>query len=103
MAAEAAYVTARRAMKTDDNATARKLMQALEKEFPLEAPADEAGFFVGWLDLQAGHFAEAVKAFTDYDQRHRARGAGTRRCGTGRWRTCGSGSTPRRARCWTRW
>ncbi|ATB38791.1 murein transglycosylase [Cystobacter fuscus] len=70
VAAEAAYVTARRAMKTDDNAAARKLMQALEKEFPTEAPADEAGFFVGWLDLQAGHFADAVKAFTDFDQRH---------------------------------
>ena len=69
VAAEAAFVTARRALK-EDNATARKLMVALEKEFPKEGPADEAGFFVGWLDLQMGHFEDAVKSFTAFDQRH---------------------------------
>jgi soluble lytic murein transglycosylase len=69
VAAEAAFVSARRALK-EDNATARKLMLAVEKDFPQEAPADEAGFFVGWLDLQAGHFEDAVKSFTTFDQRH---------------------------------
>lgn len=70
VAAEAAYVTARRALKADDNAAARKLMAAVEKGWPKEDVADEAGFYVGWLDLQAGHFEDAVKSFTAFDQRH---------------------------------
>ncbi len=70
VAAEAAYVSARRALKADDNATARALMAALEKAFPQEPAADDAGFYVGWLDLQAGRFEEAVKSFAAFDQRH---------------------------------
>lgn len=70
VAAEAAFLTARRAMKGDDNTAARKLMLAVEKEFPHESPALEAGFFVGWLDLQAGRFEDAVKAFAGFDERH---------------------------------
>ncbi len=70
VAAEAAYVTARRALKADDNAKARELMAAVEKTWPKENVADEAGFYVGWLDLQAGRFEEAVKSFTAFDQRH---------------------------------
>ena len=70
VASEAAYVAARRALKADDNEGARKQMAALEKTWPQSESADEAGFYVGWLDLQAGRFADAVKAFTEYDQRH---------------------------------
>ncbi|MFY0566777.1 transglycosylase SLT domain-containing protein [Archangium lansingense] len=70
VAAEAAYVTARRALKSDDNTKARELMAAVEKTWPKENVADEAGFYVGWLDLQAGRFEEAVKSFTAFDQRH---------------------------------
>lgn len=70
VAAEAALLTARRALKVDDNANARKLMAAVEKTFPQEPVADEAGFFVGWLDLQGGRFADAVKAFEAFDERH---------------------------------
>jgi soluble lytic murein transglycosylase len=70
VAAEAAYVTARRALKSDDNEKARALMAALEKAFPQEPAADDAGFYVGWLDLQAGRFEEAVKSFAAFDQRH---------------------------------
>ncbi len=81
VAAEAAYVTARRALKADDNETARKLMAAVEKAFPKESVADDAGYYVGWLDLQAGRFEDAVKAFTAFDQRH----ARSRRRDEGMW------------------
>ncbi|MFY0522216.1 transglycosylase SLT domain-containing protein [Archangium gephyra] len=69
VAAEAAYVTARRALKSD-NTKARELMASVEKTWPKESVADDAGFYVGWLDLQEGHFEEAVKSFTAFDQRH---------------------------------
>ncbi len=80
VAAEAAYLTARRALK-EDNATARQLMVALEKDFPKEGAAAEAGFFVGWLDIQAGHFEDAVKSFTAFEQRH----AGSKRQDEALW------------------
>jgi len=70
VAAEAAYVLARRALKADDNEKARELMAAVEKGWPQEPVSDDAGFYVGWLDLQAGRFEEAVKAFAAFDQRH---------------------------------
>ncbi|WNG46787.1 transglycosylase SLT domain-containing protein [Archangium minus] len=70
VAAEAAYVTARRALKADDNAKARELMAAVEKAYPKESVADEAGFYVGWLDLQGGRFEDAVQSFKAFDQRH---------------------------------
>jgi soluble lytic murein transglycosylase len=70
VAAEAAYVAARRALKADDNEGARQQMEALEKAWPEAEVAEEAGFFVGWLALQAGRFEESVKAFASYDQRH---------------------------------
>lgn len=70
VAAEAAYVTARRALKADDNTKARELMAAVEKSWPKEKVADEAGFYVGWLALQDGHFEEAVKSFSAFDERH---------------------------------
>ncbi|HEX5749066.1 MAG TPA: transglycosylase SLT domain-containing protein [Archangium sp.] len=81
VAAEAAYVTARRALKSDDNAKARELMAAVEKTWPREGVADDAGFYVGWLDLQAGRFEEAVKSFTAFDQRH----AGSRKRDEALW------------------
>ncbi|WNG36362.1 transglycosylase SLT domain-containing protein [Archangium violaceum] len=70
VAAEAAYVTARRALKADDNTKARELMAAVEKAYPKESVADEAGFYVGWLDLQGGRFEDAVQSFKAFDQRH---------------------------------
>ncbi|WP_375773243.1 transglycosylase SLT domain-containing protein [Archangium gephyra] len=81
VAAEAAYVTARRALKSDENAKARELMAAVEKTWPKENVADEAGFYVGWLDLQGGRFEEAVKSFTAFDQRH----AGSRKRDEAMW------------------
>jgi soluble lytic murein transglycosylase len=70
VAAEAALVTARRALKANDNARARELMAALDKRYPKEAAGDEGGFLGAWLDLQGGRFEEAVKAFALYEQRY---------------------------------
>ncbi|OJT21452.1 lytic transglycosylase [Archangium sp. Cb G35] len=81
VAAEAAFVTARRALKSDANDKARELMASVEKTWPKEKVADEAGFYVGWLDLQAGRFEEAVKSFTAFDQRH----AGSRKRDEALW------------------
>ncbi|PTL76845.1 transglycosylase SLT domain-containing protein [Vitiosangium sp. GDMCC 1.1324] len=81
VAAEAAYVTARRALKADDNVKAREQMAAIEKTWPKEDVADEAGFYVGWLDLQAGRFEDAVKSFKAFDQRH----TGSRRRDEAMW------------------
>ncbi|HEX8699501.1 MAG TPA: transglycosylase SLT domain-containing protein [Myxococcaceae bacterium] len=69
VAAEAALVAARRVLRTD-NARARELMAALEKRYPKEAAADEAGFLGAWLDLQGGRFEDAAKGFALYEQRH---------------------------------
>ena len=70
VAAEAAFITARRALRANDNVKARELMAGVEAKYPEETVADEAGFLVGWLDLQAGRFEESVKAFTAFDTRH---------------------------------
>ncbi|WP_370458845.1 transglycosylase SLT domain-containing protein [Aggregicoccus sp. 17bor-14] len=68
-AAEAALVQARRALKNPDNSVPRTLMAAVARSYPHEAAADEASFFVGWLELQAGHLTEAVAAFATFEQR----------------------------------
>lgn len=70
VASEAAYVTAQRALKANENEKARELMAAVEKTWPKEDVADDAGFYVGWLDLQGGRFEDSVKSFTAFDQRH---------------------------------
>lgn len=70
VAAEVALMRARRALKKDDNAKARELMAEVDKKFPKSRPAEEAGFFVGWLEFQAGNYQPAIAAFTAYDKRH---------------------------------
>lgn len=70
VAAEAQLVAARRALRANDNAKARELMAALDKAFPNESAGEEGGYFTGWLDLQAGRFADSVKAFEAYDTRY---------------------------------
>jgi soluble lytic murein transglycosylase len=69
VAAEAALVAARRVLRSD-NAKARELMAALEKRYPKESAAEEAGFLGAWLDLQNGRFDEAVKGFAQYETRY---------------------------------
>ncbi|MBN1207931.1 MAG: transglycosylase SLT domain-containing protein [Myxococcaceae bacterium] len=70
VAAEAALVTARRALRSNDNARARELMAALDKAYPKQAAGDEGAFFAGWLDLQGGRFEEAVKSFALFEGRY---------------------------------
>lgn len=70
VAAQAALLAARRALKRDDNARARKLMTAIDRRYGATRPAEEAGFFVGWLDFQAGEYEAAVKGFEAFERRH---------------------------------
>ncbi|HYH95612.1 transglycosylase SLT domain-containing protein [Hyalangium sp.] len=70
VAAEAALVTARRALRANENERARQLMAALDKAYPKQPAGDEGAFFAGWLDLQGQRFEDAVKAFTHFEQRY---------------------------------
>jgi soluble lytic murein transglycosylase len=81
IAAEAALVVARRALRSDDNEKARKLMAALDKAYPGQAAGEEGAFFAAWLDLQGGRFEDAAKSFADYEQRYK----GSRRRDEAMW------------------
>lgn len=70
VAAEAALVTARRALRANENDQARELFAALDREHSKQPAGDEGAFFAGWLDLQAQRFEDAVKAFTRFEQRY---------------------------------
>jgi soluble lytic murein transglycosylase len=70
VAAEAALVTARRALRANDNDKARQLMAALDKAWPKQPAGDEGAFFAGWLDLQGGRYEDAVKTFALFEQRY---------------------------------
>ncbi|MBI3181960.1 MAG: transglycosylase SLT domain-containing protein [Myxococcales bacterium] len=69
VASEALMLRARRALKVD-NRKARGLLAELDSRFPREPAAADAGFLVGWLDLQAGRYADAVRAFELFEKRH---------------------------------
>lgn len=68
-AAEAAYLHARRALKRD-NEEALGLMRRMEARYRRQPFADEAGFYLGWLPLQAGRLEEAVAAFDRFARHH---------------------------------
>lgn len=70
IAAEAMLLRAKKVMRTNDNAKARELMAEVDKKYTKQPAADEAGYFVGWLDLQGGRYEDAVKAFEQFDKRH---------------------------------
>ncbi|RKH17663.1 lytic transglycosylase [Corallococcus sp. CA047B] len=72
IAAEAALVVARRALRSDDNAKARALMVALDKAYPSQAAGEEGAFFAAWLDMQGGRFEDAAKSFADYEKRYKS-------------------------------
>lgn len=69
VASEALLLRARRILRLD-NRKGRAALVELERRFPRESAANDAGFLIGWLDLQAGRFAEAVKAFQSFEKRH---------------------------------
>jgi len=68
-AAEGALLRARRALRSRDNSVPLALMAAVVKGYPRESAADEAAFFVGWLELQAGRLSESVEAFEAFEKR----------------------------------
>ncbi|WP_224240942.1 lytic transglycosylase domain-containing protein [Hyalangium gracile] len=70
VASEAALVTARRALRANENEKARALMAGLDKAWAKWPAGNEGAFFAGWLDLQGGRFEDAVKAFASFEQRY---------------------------------
>jgi soluble lytic murein transglycosylase len=70
IAAEAILLRAKRALKANQNDLARRYMAEIERRYPKEPSADEAGFFLGWIDLQAGRWPAAVKSFMAFERRH---------------------------------
>jgi soluble lytic murein transglycosylase len=66
IAAEAAMLRARRLLKSGDRSAARQAMAEVVRRFPSRAPADEAHFYMGWLDLQRGRYADAARTFTEF-------------------------------------
>jgi len=70
VAAQADLLVARRTLRADDNDKARTLMAALDRKYPSQPAGDEGAFFAGWLDLQAGRYANAVEAFSAFETRY---------------------------------
>jgi len=70
VASEGILFRARRALRSNQNEQARRYMAEIERRYPKEPSADEAGFFLGWIDLQAGRWPAAVKSFIAFERRH---------------------------------
>lgn len=68
-AAEALLLRAKRAMKSDDNAQTRRLMEEVVQAAPRTSFAEEAGYYVGWLWLRDDRFEDAARAFEDFRKR----------------------------------
>jgi soluble lytic murein transglycosylase len=70
IASEGMLIAARRALRSNQNEVARRAMVEIEQRYPKELAADEAGYFIGWIDLQAGRWPEAVRSFVAFEKRH---------------------------------
>jgi soluble lytic murein transglycosylase len=70
VAADGLMARARRALRANQNELARQYMAQIERRYPAEPTAEEAGYFLGWIDLQSGRFAAAVKSFATFERRH---------------------------------
>jgi soluble lytic murein transglycosylase len=68
--AEVLMLRARRALHDDDHKGALKYMTEVDKRFPREVSADDAGFLTGWLLLQDGRYADSVKALETFEKKH---------------------------------
>jgi soluble lytic murein transglycosylase len=66
IAAEGLLLKARRVLKANQNEVARRYMAEIERRYPKELAAEEAGYFLGWIDLQAGRWSEAVRSFAAF-------------------------------------
>jgi soluble lytic murein transglycosylase len=69
-AAEALLLLARHALKMNRDPEARRLIDSLQKRYPKEPAADEAGYLLGWIDLQANQWKRAIASFTSFEKRH---------------------------------
>ncbi len=72
IAAEAAMTKARKLMRAGDNATARTVLLGVDQKYTTEAPAEDAGYLAAWIAMQAGNYADAVKDFATFEERHPA-------------------------------
>lgn len=70
VAADALLLRAKRLLHEDRNEEARALMAEIQRRFPRAKPADEADFYVGWIDVKEGKLERAVKSFDGFERRH---------------------------------
>src|SRR6266851_1497296 len=63
VASEAALLRARWALRKEEHSRTRSLMVQILRRYPNQPAAEEAGFFVGWLDFQDGRLDAAISAF----------------------------------------
>ena len=71
IAAQALLLRAKRHLKgNSNNPVVQKWMVELEKRYPREPAAEEAGYLSGWLLLQSGSYDEAAKVLATFGARH---------------------------------
>ena len=70
VAASAMMMRARKLLRAGDNVGARALMIQVDRQYPTEAPADEASYLAGWIAMQAGDYPTAVADFAAFEERH---------------------------------
>lgn len=70
IAAQALLASAKRLMRLQDNAGARKAFRQLDDTWPADPNADEAGYLAAWLAMNSGDFDAAVADFTAFETRH---------------------------------
>lgn len=70
IAAQAVLASAKRLMRLQDNAGARKAFRLLDDTWPADPNADEAGYLAAWLAMNSGEFDAAVADFTQFEARH---------------------------------
>ena len=69
VASEAALLRARWALRKEEHSRTRSLMVQILRRYPNQPAAEEAGFFVGWLDFQDGRLDAAISAFARLEKR----------------------------------
>lgn len=70
IAAAALFAQAKRRLKLDQHAQARALFVKLERAYPREPQADEAGYLVGWIDLQDRKLPRAITELGAFARKH---------------------------------
>ena len=70
IAADALLVRARWALRKEEHSKASTLMAEIARRYPAEAAAEEASFFVAWLDFQDGRFERASARFARFAKRY---------------------------------